>query len=177
MSILISLVVAAAGLVLGATEEPLTITGTPSGVTVVEPGGGVEHFTSGQLQLLNQERVVEGPQQGAEEAPEKVEPAEEAEPAEPLPEVAEETPAPPEAEVKELTPEQLAKKQAAMAEIQAARQLGGAYFYTEDDRPIPATELTQMLESGEIPNIKVVDLFQQRRVYDFKAIEEGDASE
>lgn len=174
MTPLISIACVAAWALSAPEPDALTITGTPAGVTVTEPGGAVEHYRPGQLQLLNQELASGTRRPGTEEAPAE---ADGTETEEPQPEAVEEAPSPPEPEVKELTPEQLAQKQAAIAAIQAARQLGGAYFYTEDGRPISGPELSRMIESGDVPNINVVDLFQQRRVYDFKTIEEGDSPE
>lgn len=62
--------------------------------------------------------------------------------------------------VKEETPEQKAAKQQAIDRISSMRRLGGAYFYGADGRPISGAELDNLLASGDIKGIKVVDLHQ-----------------
>ncbi len=167
------LIACATGAALGASDDQaLTITGTPTGITVTDPDGTVRHYTPRQVRLLNHDRSARPAETAARQEDPKDLPS-----SKPGPEPVDEPPAAAETGAKELTPEQVAKKEAAVAEIQAARQLGGAYFYTEDDRPISGPELSRMIESGDFPNIKVVDLFQQRRTFDFKAIEDDETSE
>jgi hypothetical protein len=63
----------------------------------------------------------------------------------------------------ELTPEQKAKKEE-RAKIKAqdidrlrTLQKQGAWFYTEDNKPLAASDLEKRLQSGDVANIKTVD--------------------
>lgn len=66
-------------------------------------------------------------------------------------------PSPPKPE----TPEEKATRAADVETLRAMRKQGGAYFYTEDNQPIPFDEIDRRIESGEVEGIKAVGLHLQ----------------
>ncbi|MCC6797453.1 MAG: hypothetical protein IT366_20230 [Candidatus Hydrogenedentes bacterium] len=59
------------------------------------------------------------------------------------------------------TPEEKATRAADVETLRAMRKEGGAYFYTEDNQPIPFDEIDRRIESGEVEGIKAVGLHLQ----------------
>lgn len=59
------------------------------------------------------------------------------------------------------TPEEKATRAADVETLRAMRKQGGAYFYTEDNTPIPFDEIDRRIESGEVEGIKAVGLHLQ----------------
>lgn len=59
------------------------------------------------------------------------------------------------------TPEEKATRAADVETLRAMRKEGGAYFYTEDNQPVPFDEIDRRIESGEVEGIKAVGLHLQ----------------
>lgn len=59
---------------------------------------------------------------------------------------------------KEETPEQKAIRAADVEALRAMRKQGGAYFYTEDNKPVPFDEIDRRIESGEVEGLKAIGL-------------------
>jgi len=59
------------------------------------------------------------------------------------------------------TPEEKATRAADVETLRAMRKEGGAYFYTEDNQPVPFDEIDRRIESGEVEGLKAVGLHLQ----------------
>ncbi len=59
------------------------------------------------------------------------------------------------------TPEEKATRAADVETLRAMRKEGGAYFYTEDNEPVPFDEIDRRIESGEVEGLKAVGLHLQ----------------
>ena len=59
---------------------------------------------------------------------------------------------------KEETPEEKAIRAVDVEELRAMRKQGGAYFYTEDDKPVSFEEIDRRIAAGEVEGLKAVGL-------------------
>lgn len=59
---------------------------------------------------------------------------------------------------KEETPEEKAMRAADVEALRAMRKQGGAYFYTEDNKPVPFDEIDRRIASGEVEGLKAIGL-------------------
>ncbi|MBM3289551.1 MAG: hypothetical protein FJY92_05320 [Candidatus Hydrogenedentes bacterium] len=59
---------------------------------------------------------------------------------------------------KDETPEEKAARAEDVEALRAMRKQGGAYFYTEDDKPVPFDEIDRRIETGEVEGLKAVGL-------------------
>jgi len=59
---------------------------------------------------------------------------------------------------KEETPEEKAVRAADVEALRAMRKQGGAYFYTEDNKPVPFDEIDRRIETGEVEGLKAIGL-------------------
>lgn len=61
----------------------------------------------------------------------------------------------------EETPEEKAKRAADVETLRQMRKQGGAYFYTEDNKPIPFDEVDRRIATGEVEGMKAIGLHLQ----------------
>ena len=59
---------------------------------------------------------------------------------------------------KEETPEEKATRAKDVETLRELRKLGGAYFYTTDNKPVSNEEIDRRIESGEVEGLKVIGL-------------------
>lgn len=59
---------------------------------------------------------------------------------------------------KDETPEEKAIRAADVEALRAMRKQGGAYFYTEDNKPVSFEEIDRRIASGEVEGLKAIGL-------------------
>ena len=59
------------------------------------------------------------------------------------------------------TPEEKAIRAADVETLRAMRKEGGAYFYTEDNKPVPFDEVDRRISTGEVEGLKAIGLHLQ----------------
>ncbi|MDZ4857530.1 MAG: hypothetical protein SGI88_00995 [Candidatus Hydrogenedentes bacterium] len=134
------------------TASTVDLVGRKGEFTVKSKGGKVETLTSNDLPLAK-ELMPSAPRTKPGESTGGIESQAKKPPLKPLvvkaPVVVEES------------PESKAIRAADVEQLRQMRNQGGAYFYTEDDQPVPFEEIDRRIATGEVEGLKVVGLHLQ----------------
>ncbi len=136
----------------GQSAEPVDLVGRNGQFTVKNKSGNVETVAPNDLKL-QKELMPSAPRTKGEGITE----AKDAKPGDPKA-VSAKPKAPKPAVVVEETEEQKAIRAADVEALRAMRNQGGAYFYTEDNQPVPFNEIDRRIATGEVEGLKAVGL-------------------
>lgn len=131
------------------TVEPVDLVGRNGAFTIKHKSGEIETVNGKQLQLPKEAgAITRGTVEPAADDSKKEKPASKPvlkKPAKPV----------------EETPEEKAIRAADVEQLRQLRNQGGAYFYTEDDVPVPFDEVDERIATGKVEGLKVVGLHLQ----------------
>ncbi len=140
----------------GAGDAEVTIVGRGGVAHEVGKDGAVREIPKSQLQFRNQSHGAAQVPRVAPPPPDKAATKKDGQQAEA---------APAKPAVKEISPEAKARveaaKQANTDQINQVRQQGG-WIYDKNDKPLSNEELDRRIKSGELDDIKTIDIYQQQ---------------